>query len=62
MQKPGSGYVGQFNARHQRTGTVWEGRCKASLGDRESHVLHCHRYIELNPVRAAMVDTPEDFR
>ena len=58
MQKLGRGYVGQFNARHQRTGTLWEGRYKASLVDSESYVLHCHRYIELNPVRARMMADP----
>ncbi|MEP7186970.1 MAG: transposase, partial [Rhodanobacter sp.] len=36
MQKLGRGYVGQFNARHRRTGTLWEGRYKASLVDSES--------------------------
>ncbi|MEP6899412.1 MAG: transposase, partial [Rhodanobacter sp.] len=58
MQKLGRGYVGQFNARHRRTGTLWEGRYKANLVDSSSYVLHCHRYIELNPVRARMTDDP----
>ena len=31
MQKLGRQYVGQFNARHKRTGTLWEGRYKACL-------------------------------
>jgi putative transposase len=61
MQKLGRSYVGQFNARHRRTGTLWEGRYKASLVDRESYVLHCHRYIELNPVRARMTDDPTAY-
>jgi putative transposase len=61
MQKLGRGYVGQFNARHRRTGTLWEGRYKASLVDSESYVLHCHRYIELNPVRARMTDDPTTY-
>ncbi len=58
MQKLGRGYVGQFNARHRRTGTLWEGRYKASLVDSESYVLHCHCYIDLNPVGARMTDDP----
>ena len=62
MQKLGRNYVGQFNARHQRTGTLWEGRCKASLVDSESYVLHCHRYIDLNPVRARMTADPVGYR
>ncbi len=57
-QKLGVGYVGQFNARHRRIGILWEGRYKASMVDCESYVLHCHRYIELNPVRARMTDDP----
>jgi putative transposase len=61
MQKLGRGYVGQFNARHQRTGTLWEGRYKACLVDNESYVLRCHRYIDLNPVRARMVDDPTAY-
>ena len=61
MQKLGRGYVGQFNVRHRRTGTLWEGRYKASLVDSESYVLHCHRYIDLNPVRARMTDDPTTF-
>lgn len=61
MQKLGRGYVGQFNTRHRRTGTWWEGRYKASLVDSESHVLHCHRYIDLNPVRARMTDDPASY-
>ncbi|MDE2279787.1 MAG: transposase [Xanthomonadaceae bacterium] len=61
MQKLGRNYVGQFNARHRRTGTLWEGRYKACLVGSESHVLHCHRYIDLNPVRARMTDDPAAF-
>lgn len=61
MQKLGRSYVGQFNARHRRTGTLWEGRYKASLVDSESYVLHCHGYIELNPVRARMTDDPTAY-
>jgi len=61
MQKLGRSYVGQFNARHQRTGTLWEGRYKACLVDSESYVLHCQRYIDLNPVRARMTDNPAAY-
>ena len=49
-------YAGSFNARHGRTGTLWEGRYKSCLVDSEHYVLTCYRYIELNPVRAWMVD------
>jgi putative transposase len=56
MQKLGRSYVGQFNARHRRTGTLWEGRYKSCLVDSEGYVLRCYRYIDLNPVRARMTD------
>lgn len=62
MQTLGRRYVGQFNAHHGRTGTLWEGRYKACLVDSESYVLRCARYIDLNPVRARMVDDPACFR
>lgn len=56
MQRLGRRYVGQFNARHGRTGTLWEGRYKASLIDSDRYVIACYRYIELNPIRARMTD------
>jgi len=61
MQKLGRQYVGQFDARHKRTGTLWEGRYKSCLVDSEAYVLSCYRYIELNPVRARMTDEPTRF-
>jgi putative transposase len=62
MQAIGRRYVGAFNARYRRTGTLWEGRFKSALVDGETYLLTCHRYIELNPVRAGMVARPEDYR
>jgi len=62
MQCLGRRYVGLFNARHGRTGTLWEGRYKACLVDSEQYVLACYRYIELNPVRARMIDDPVEYR
>lgn len=61
MQAVGRNYVALFNTRHGRTGTLWEGRYKACLVDTGSYVLACYRYIELNPVRARMVEAPERF-
>lgn len=40
---------------------MWEGRHKSSLIDTENYLLACYRYIELNPVRAGMVDHPADY-
>jgi putative transposase len=61
MQKLGRQYVGQFNARHRRTGTLWEGRYKSCLVGGDRYVLNCSRYIDLNPVRARLTDTPEQY-
>ena len=62
MQTLGRRYVRWFNDRHERSGTLWEGRYRASLVDSESYLLACMRYIELNPVRAGMVRHPRDYR
>lgn len=62
MQSLGRRYVRYVNDRHHRTGTLWEGRYKACLVDDGGYLLHCHRYIELNPVRAVMVADPADYR
>ena len=62
MQAIGRRYVGSFNARYQRTGTLREGRFKSALVDSERYALACYRYIELNPVRAGMAATARDYR
>lgn len=61
LQMLGRYYVQFFNHRYQRTGTLWEGRYKATLIDTEAYLLTCMRYIELNPVRAGMVAHPSEY-
>ena len=61
IQMLGRYYVQYFNYTYQRTGTLWEGRYKATLIDSEHYALGCYRYIELNPVRAEMVNHPADY-
>lgn len=61
MQAIGRRYVACFNARYRRTGTLWEGRFRSALVDSDAYVLACYRYIELNPVRAAMCSAPDDY-
>ena len=61
MQALGRRYVPWFNRRHGRSGTLWEGRFRASLVDADSYFLACQRYIEANPVRAGMVQTAADW-
>lgn len=62
MQALGRRYVRYINDRYCRTGTLWEGRYKACPVQCDDHLLRCYRYIELNPVRAAMVADPADNR
>jgi putative transposase len=61
MQSVGRSYVRYFNKRHNRTGTLWEGRYKSSVLDSEAYLLTCMSYIDLNPVRAGLVEAPENF-
>jgi putative transposase len=61
MRRLGQHYVQYFNRRHRRSGTLWEGRFRSCLVDSERYLLVCQRYIELNPVRARMVDAPEVY-
>lgn len=61
MQSVGRRYVRYFNREYRRTGTLWEGRFKSSLVQTEYYFLQCQRYIELNPVRADMVDDPAEY-
>ena len=61
MQYLGRHYVQAVNCLYQRTGTLWEGRYKASLIDADDYLLTCYRYIELNPVRAGMVNEPGEY-
>jgi putative transposase len=62
MHTLGRGYVRYFNDRHERTGTLWEGRFRSSLVDSERYFLACSRYVELNPVRAGMVSRADEYR
>ncbi len=61
IQQLGRKYVTYFNRRYSRSGTLWEGRHKGSIIQSASYALNCYRYIELNPVRAGMVDSPGDY-
>ncbi len=61
MQSLGRQYVSYFNFNYQRTGTLWEGRFKSCLVQEDKYLLHLYRYIELNPVRAGMVEQPSDY-
>ena len=61
MCRLGQQYVPAFNRRYGRSGTLWEGRFKSCLVDSERYLLSVYRYVEMNPVRAAVVADPRDF-
>ena len=58
----GRRYVQYINRSYRRTGTLWDSRYKSSSIQAETYLLAYQRYIELNPVRAAMVDDPAHYR
>lgn len=61
LQALGRYYVRYINSAYRRTGTLWEGRFKASLVDSDAYFLTVSRYVELNPVRAGLVKHPADY-
>ena len=62
MKALGQRYVQYFNRTYRRSGTLWEGRYRSCPTQAESYLLACQRYIELNPVRAGMVEHPAEYR
>ncbi|HUQ27855.1 MAG TPA: transposase [Usitatibacter sp.] len=61
MQSIARRYVGYFNSFYRRSGTLWEGRFHASVIESDRYLLACHRYIDMNPVRAGLVTDPADY-
>ena len=55
MQYVGRYYVRYFNQRYGRTGTLWDGRYRATVVDPKGYSNACARYVEENPVRAGLV-------
>jgi hypothetical protein len=55
-------YTQIFNKRHGRVGHLFQGRYKAILIQKDSHLLEVCRYVVLNPVRAGLVKGPGQWR
>jgi REP element-mobilizing transposase RayT len=55
-------YTQAFNRRHKRTGHIFQGRYKAILIQKESHLLEVCRYVVLNPVRAGAIKEPGKWK
>lgn len=62
FQSIGRDYVRHINTTYQRHGGLWEGRYKSHVIESHAYLLSCMRYIEMNPVRAGMVDHPAKYR
>jgi putative transposase len=62
MRDIGRQYVLSYNRRHGRIGTLWTGRYTAIEIHDDVYLLTCLRYIEQNPVRAALVDNAAKYR
>lgn len=61
MKSLDGGYVRYYNRRHERIGTLWNGRYRGLAVKDERYWLTCLRYIEQNPVRAGMAETPDGY-
>lgn len=61
MQSVARRYVGYYNQRYTRTGTLWEGRFHSSRVTSDRYLVACHRYIDMNPVRAGMTNAPGEY-
>ena len=62
MKLLGQRYVQYINKTYKRSGTLWEGRFRSSVIQEDAYLFACQRYIEMNPVRAGMVDHPGEYR
>lgn len=54
-------YFYYYHKRYDYTGHLWQGRFKSNIVDSDAYLLQCGKYIELNPVRAGIVDLPEQY-
>jgi putative transposase len=62
FQSLGRHFVRYVNTSYQRHGGLWEGRYKCNVIESQAYLFSCMRYIEMNPVRAGMVDHPANYR
>ena len=56
------GFARYYNKRHNRRGYFWGDRFKSVIVDKGETLVNCLAYIDLNPLRAGIVDRPEDYR
>jgi len=56
------GFARYYNRHHNRRGYFWGDRFKSVIVDKGETLVNCLAYIDLNPLRAGLVDRPEDYR
>ena len=56
------GFARYYNRRHNRKGYFWGDRFKSVIVDKGETLVNCLAYIDLNPLRAGLVERPEDYR
>ncbi len=61
MQSITLAYTRYYNGKYESFGHVWQGRFKSPVIEKDSYLLQCARYIELNPVRAELVQDPGEY-
>jgi putative transposase len=61
MKDLGQLHTQYVNRNYDRTGSLWEGRYRSCLVQAEDYLLACYRYVEMNPVRANLVEAPGDY-
>ena len=62
MKQIGLSYLYHYRKRYSYFGHFWQGRYKSLIIDKDEYLITCGRYIELNPIRAKMVNNPKDYR
>ena len=62
MKKVAARQTRYVNRKEGRSGTLWEGRYRSSIVCKDTYLLACTRYVEMNPVRACMVSHPSEYR
>ena len=62
MQEIKQTFSRYYNKRHDRRGTLWGERFKSVIVEEGNTLINCLAYIDLNPLRAGMVNKPEDYR
>lgn len=61
MKRVNLKYFYYYRKKYTYSGHLWQGRFKSKVIDSEEYLIQCGKYIELNPVRAGVVSSPENY-